>query len=104
MFGAAAVCLTAIGSVHYLWNKQNGLLAKPTEAEAGARDDHEDLTDLTDKQRTCGNCKRKVTAAAAAAHARCGNRMQGQSVNRNCAEMNPRSGPVQLSQPTRGPQ
>ncbi|ETS63626.1 hypothetical protein PaG_01925 [Moesziomyces aphidis] len=52
MFGAAAVCLTAIGSVHYLWNKQNGLLAKPTEAEAGARDDHEDLTDLTDKQRT----------------------------------------------------
>ena len=56
MFGAAAVCLMGIGAAHYVWNKKNGLLGmRDVDAVEGGRkedDDHEDLTDLTDKQRT----------------------------------------------------
>lgn len=51
MFGAAAVCVTAIGTIHYLWNKKNGMLGESSEVEGAKQEDHEDLTDLTDKQR-----------------------------------------------------
>lgn len=51
MFGFASLCLIAIGSTHYLWNKQNGTLDDSPEG-AKVIEDHEDLTDLTDKQRS----------------------------------------------------
>lgn len=52
MFGAASMCLAGIGALHYLWNKQSGLLGKAVEGEGDREDDQEDLSDLTDKQRT----------------------------------------------------
>ncbi|EST09991.1 Major facilitator superfamily [Kalmanozyma brasiliensis GHG001] len=54
MFGFAALCLIAIGATHYIWNKQNGMLGMGADVEGDAAketEDHEDLTDLTDKQR-----------------------------------------------------
>ncbi|GAC95519.1 allantoate transporter [Pseudozyma hubeiensis SY62] len=51
MFGFASACLIAIGTTHYLWNKKNGTLGNAAEEDAQV-EDCEDLTDLTDKQRS----------------------------------------------------
>ncbi|KAJ1031025.1 hypothetical protein NDA18_002249 [Ustilago nuda] len=64
VFGVAAVCLVGIGGVHARWNRRNGLGGWKDVVSAGEDriegeqegkrevDDGEDLSDLTDKQRS----------------------------------------------------